>query len=73
MKAPRVLGLLLLCSVVASGFSLGDSTVTRPRVDYDRGLVYLEQWRGDLYLGTELVLSLEEFRDHQLKEAMRAS
>jgi hypothetical protein len=57
----------------AGAFTLGDSTVTRPRVDYDRELVYLELWRGDYFVGVEGVVSLEEFVDRQLKDAMLAS
>ncbi|HDR00019.1 MAG TPA: hypothetical protein ENN51_07045, partial [candidate division WOR-3 bacterium] len=69
----RVLLVLLSLVAAAGAFSISDTTVMRPRVDYDREVVYLELWRGEQFLGIDGVLSLDEFLDLQLKQAMLGS
>ncbi len=64
--AVLVLGLVSLIWA----YSLTESFQIKPRVDYDLGLVFLERWRGDFYLGVERVISLEDYLGYQLKESI---
>ena len=63
---------ILVLGVVAliQAYSLTKGFRIEPRVEYDLGVVFLERWRGDYYLGVECVIPLEEYLGYQLKESI---
>jgi len=62
---------LLLASSLASAYSLYDPPRIVPRVDYSLGLVFLDRWRGDYFIGVEQVLPISEYLDYQLAQSVR--
>lgn len=65
------IGVLLLFSSLASAYSLYDPPRIVPRVDYSLGLVFLDRWRGDYFIGVEQVLPISEYLDYQLAQSVR--
>jgi hypothetical protein len=65
------LSFVLITLSLASGYSLYDPPQTIPRVDYSLGLVFLERWRGDYFIGVERVLPIAEYLDYQLAQSVR--
>ena len=63
--------LLVVAAGIVSAYSLYDPPRIVPRVDYTRGLVYLERWRGDYFIGIEQVLPIDEYLDYQLAQSVR--
>ena len=63
--------LLMLAVGLASAYSLYDPPRLVPRVDYSLGLVFLERWRGDYFVGVEQVLPISEYLDYQLAQSVR--
>jgi hypothetical protein len=63
--------LLAFAAGIASAYSLYDAPQIVPRVDYTLGLVFLERWRGDYFLGVEQVLPISEYLDYQLAQSVR--
>lgn len=63
--------LLALVSLV-SALSLTEPVKVIPRVDYDLGVVFLERWRGDYYLGIEKVLKLDEYLKYQMQASVQS-
>ena len=55
----------------AVAYSLYDPPQIVPRVDYSLGLVFLERWRGDYFIGVEQVLPISEYLDYQLAQSVR--
>ena len=55
----------------AQAYSLYDPPQIVPRVDYSLGLVFLERWRGDYFIGVEQVLPIGEYLDYQLAQSVR--
>jgi hypothetical protein len=52
-------------------YSLYDQPRLVPRVDYSLGLVFLERWRGDYFIGVEQVLPISEYLEYQLAQSVR--
>jgi hypothetical protein len=67
----RVVVLLAFAASLVSAYSLYDPPRIVPRVDYELGLVYLDRWRGDYFLGVEQVLPISEYLDYQLAQSVR--
>ncbi|GEM_PF-758893 len=63
--------LLTFAFGLASAYSLYDPPRLVPRVDYSLGLVFLERWRGDYFIGVEQVLPISEYLDYQLAQSVR--
>jgi hypothetical protein len=63
--------LLAFAAGVVSAYSLYDPPRIVPRVDYSLGLVYLDRWRGDYFIGVEQVLPISEYLDYQLAQSVR--
>jgi len=63
--------LLFLASGLAAAYSLYDPPRIVPRVDYSLGLVYLDRWRGDYFIGVDQVLPIGEYLDYQLAQSVR--
>jgi hypothetical protein len=63
--------LLVLAAGLGSAYSLYDPPRLVPRVDYSLGLVFLERWRGDYFIGVERVLPISEYLDYQLAQSVR--
>ncbi len=63
--------LLAVAAGIAYAYSLYDPPRIVPRVDYTLGLVYLERWRGDYFIGIEQVLPIDEYLDYQLAQSVR--
>lgn len=55
------------------GFSLIEEPRIVPRPDYTLGVVFLERWRGDTYVGVEAIIPLDEYLDYSIKEAVVAA
>jgi hypothetical protein len=67
----RIFAVAVLAVVtVASAYSLYDPPRTVPRVDYSLGMVFLERWRGDYFVGVERVLPLEDYLSYQLSQSV---
>jgi hypothetical protein len=56
---------------MAAAYSLYDAPMLVPRVDYSLGLVFLERWRGDYFIGVERVLPISEYLDYQLAQSVK--
>jgi hypothetical protein len=67
----RTLFLLALAAGLGSAYSLYDPPRIVPRVDYSLGLVYLDRWRGDYFIGVDQVLPISEYLDYQLAQSVR--
>jgi hypothetical protein len=65
----RGLLLLALLSAAAAAQSLYEREKIVPRPDYDKGVVYLERWRGDYFLGVERVVPLDEYLEYQIGDS----
>jgi len=69
---PIIFGGLWLYGIL--NFSWSYSLVEEPRLvaraDYSLGVVFLEKWRGDNYLGIEQILPIEEYFSYSIKEAV---
>jgi len=63
--------LLALAASLAAAYSLYDPPRIVPRIDYSLGLVYLDRWRGDYFLGVDQVLPISEYLDYQLAQSVR--
>jgi len=63
--------LLAFVASIVSAYSLYDPPRIVPRVDYTLGLVYLDLWRGDYFIGVEQVLPISEYLDYQLAQSVR--
>ncbi len=50
--------------------SLGEPVKLIPRIDYRLGVVFLEKWRGDYFLGVSRVFTLEEYLRYQMQTAV---
>jgi len=67
----KVVLLLVLTAGLGSAYSLYDPPRLVPRVDYSLGLVFLERWRGDYFIGVEQVLPISEYLEYQLAQSVR--
>jgi hypothetical protein len=63
--------LLAFAAGIVSAYSLYDPPRIVPRVDYSLGLVYLDRWRGDYFIGVDQVLPISEYLDYQLAQSVR--
>ena len=63
--------LLAFAAGIVSAYSLYDPEQIVPRVDYSLGIVYLDRWRGDYFLGVDQVLPISEYLDYQLAQSVR--
>ncbi|MGQ9678776.1 MAG: hypothetical protein ACUVUD_05790 [bacterium] len=68
-----VVGMLFFLTNHLVGFSLVEEVKIVARPDYTLGVVFLEKWRDDIYLGLERVISIDEYLDHSIKEAVIAA
>ena len=72
LLSPLSLLLVVLSLVSSTGaYSLYDQPRLVPRVDYSLGLVFLERWRGDYFIGVEQVLPISEYLEYQLAQSVR--
>jgi hypothetical protein len=67
----RAVLLLAFAGSIVSAYSLYDPPRIVPRVDYSLGLVYLDRWRGDYFIGIDQVLPISEYLDYQLAQSVR--
>lgn len=67
------LGILLFLPTYLFGYSLFEEAKVVARPDYVLGVVFLERWRDDVFLGVEKVIPLEEYLDYSIKEAVIAT
>jgi hypothetical protein len=67
----RAAVLLAFAAGIVSAYSLYDPPRIVPRVDYSLGLVYLDRWRGDYFIGVDQVLPISEYLDYQLAQSVR--
>lgn len=60
---------------VKLGFTYELSSVyeIKEQIDYNSGLIYLERWRDDYYLGIEKVLTLDEYLNYQAQNSIEKS
>jgi len=62
---------LILCPLLTlSASSLYEEPRIVARPDYSLGIVFLEKWRGDVYLGVDRVIPLDDYLKYQLKESV---
>ncbi len=62
--------LMLLPSFIFGAYTLLEKPRVIPRVDHGLGVVFLEKWQGDLYLGIEKVVPISEYLGYSIKEAV---
>lgn len=55
------------------GYSLLEEPRIVPRVDYSLGVVFLEQWKGEIFLGIHRIVTIEEYLDYSIKNAVIAA
>lgn len=72
MTRHNLLALSLAASLtgVASGYSLYEPPRLLARPDYGLNVVFLEEWRGSVYLGLRRVLPIADYLDYQLKQSV---
>ncbi|MEO0080389.1 MAG: hypothetical protein ABIK44_06925, partial [candidate division WOR-3 bacterium] len=66
----RWLSLWLLMTSAVGAFSLYEAPRIVARPDYSLGIVFLEKWQGDVYLGLDRIIPLDEYLGYQLKESI---
>lgn len=70
VRQPLLLLIVLLSTAAAQ--SLYELERVVPRPDYQNGVVYLERWRGERYLGLEQVLPLTEYLSWEVGSTLRS-
>ncbi|MCR4423153.1 MAG: hypothetical protein WHU95_02170 [candidate division WOR-3 bacterium] len=70
VKLKVFLGILIFFVPHLWAYSLLEEARVVARPDYVLGVVFLERWRGDIYLGVERVIPLDEYLDYSIKEAV---
>lgn len=68
-----IFGILFFLTGYLCGFSLVEEVKVVARPDYPLGVVFLEKWRGEVYLGVEKIIPIDEYLDHSIKEAVIAA
>ena len=69
----RLIPVLFILVAVGWAFQLVDSTRIVARVDYDLGVVFLEKWWGERYLGVDRVVPFEDYLDFQIRQSIVGS
>jgi len=65
---------LLILSLVNSGLTYELYTYEiKERIDYTSGLVFLERWMDNYYLGIEKILTLEDYLNYQAQKSLAKS
>ncbi len=61
-------------SLIAISLGWSYSLIEPPRIitrpDYSIGVVFLEKWYGDVYLGLESIIPIDEYLNYSIKEAI---
>lgn len=66
----RTCFLFVLLGRLAVAYSLYSPPRVVARLDYRLGVVFLEEWRGNVYVRLQRVIRLEEYLDYRLKQAI---
>lgn len=62
--------LLVFLGQIATSYSLYTPPRVVARVDYTLGVVFLEEWRGNVYVRLQRVVPLEQYLDYRLKQTI---
>jgi len=71
-----IIGLLMLIIFLinhGAAYSLLEEPRIVPRVDYSLGVVFLEKWQGDIFLGIDRTVPIDQYLEYSIKNAVIAT